>query len=160
EFRRRALMLTAVNQTDKYVTKILTDTEVERSNAANEGRDFSISEAEIDARFADTESMVRMSGRGLNPMQADKEALKPSADPNEPGEKPVAAWKASINTSIGMAEYRNLLAGDARFEKAFLPFPKEKVAGTAWDFNNGPPPLDEPRPDWVPQASWDAMGKG
>jgi hypothetical protein len=160
EFRRRALMLTAVNQTDKYVTKLLTDTEVDRSKAANEGRDFAISDTDIDARFAETEKLVRLSGRNQNPMTATPESSAPSADPNDPGEKAVAAWKDSINSSIGMEEYRNLLAGDARFEKAYLPFPKEKVAGTAWDFNNGPPPLDEPRPDWMPQASWDAMGKG
>src|SRR5262245_6578222 len=36
EFRRRALMFAAVNETDNYVTKILTEIEMSRAQAANE----------------------------------------------------------------------------------------------------------------------------
>jgi len=156
EFRRRALMFAAVNETDKYVTKILTDMEMERATAAGEKRDFSVSEADVQARLDDMKNLIRANARGQ--MVPDAE-MKPSDDPNDPGERAVKEYLDSIEDSIGMAEYRKLLAGDAQFEKAYLPFPKEKVEGEAWDPQNGPPPLDEPRPDWMPAATWDALGK-
>ena len=156
EFRRRALMFSAVNETDKYVTKILTDIEVERAKAAGETRDLSISEAEIDARMEDTKNLIRAQAHGQMVPDATTTATD---DPNDPGENAVKEFVDSINESIGMEEYRKLLAGDQLFEKVYLPFPTEKVAGEAWDFAKGPPPLDEPKPDWMPAATWDAMGK-
>jgi hypothetical protein len=156
EFRRRALMYAAVNETDKYVTKILTDIEVERAKAAGEVRDFSVSDAEIDRRFEDTKNLIRAQARGQMVPDA---TVGPSDDPNDPGERAVKEYVDSINDSMGMEEYRKLLAGDQLFEKVYLPFPKEKVEGEAWDFAKGPPPLDEPRPEWMPAATWDAMGR-
>ena len=156
EFRRRALMLAAVNETERYVTKILTDMEIERARAAGETRDFAVSDAEVDARFEDMKNMIRANARGQMVPDAN---VAPSSDPNDPAERAVAEYVDSIESSIGMDEYRKLLAGDSLFEKAYLPFPAEKVAGEAWDFTKGPPPLDEPRPAWMPEATWTAMGR-
>jgi hypothetical protein len=156
EFRRRALMFAAVNETDKYVTKILTEIEMSRAQAANEQRDFSVSDAEIDARLEDTKNLIRAQARGQMVPDA---SITPSDDPNDPGERAVKDYIDSINDSIGMVEYRKLLAGDQLFEKVYLPFPAQKVEGEAWDFSKGPPPLDEPKPDWMPAATWDAMGR-
>ncbi len=156
EFRRRALMFAAVNETDKYVTKILTDMEMERAAAAGEDRGFAVSDAEIQVRLEEMKNLIRANARGQMVPDAD---MKPSDDPNDPGERAVKDFMDSIDESIGMEEYLKLLAGDAQFEKAYLPFPAEAVEGVAWDFATGPPPLDEPRPDWMPAATWDAMGK-
>lgn len=155
EFRRRMLMLAASNEIDRYVTKILTDMEIERIQAAGEQRDISVSDAEVDQRFEDVKNMIRASARGQLVPDA---TVAPSSDPNDPGERAVSEYLDSIHTSIGMEEYRKLLASDSLFEKAYLPFPAGKVEGVAWDFTKGPPPIDEPRPDWLPQATWDAMG--
>jgi hypothetical protein len=156
EFRRRALMVTAVNETDRFVTKILTDMEMERCQAAGEVRDFSVDEVEVDQRFEDFKNMVRASAKG---QMVPDETIVPSDDPNDPAERAVREYVESIESSIGIQAYRQLLAGDALFEKAYLPFPAGKVEGEAWDFTKGPPPLDEPKPEWLPQATWDAMGR-
>ncbi len=156
EFRRRALMVAAVNETDRFVTKILTDMEMERCAAAGEVRDFSVDDAEVEQRLEDFKNMIRAQAKG---QMVPDESITASDDPDDPGERAVREYIDSINASIGMEQYQRLLAGDALFEKAYLPFPAEKVPGEAWDFTKGPPPLDEPRPEWLPQSTWDAMGR-
>src|SRR4029079_9262940 len=103
---------------DKYVHKTLTELEMSRAQAANEVRDFAVSDAEIDARLEDTKNLIRAQARGQMVPDA---TITPSDDRNDPVERAVKDYIDSINDSIGMVEYRKLLAGDQLFEKVYLP---------------------------------------
>jgi len=150
EFRRRAVMYSGSNEIDRAVTRLLTDRQIKLSVA--EGIDpanFEADRAFLDTKLEELESMLRVQARG------GTEVVEGQPDP---GDQVVAEWKASIEASIGWDEYRRLLGADAQFELAFLPMPKEAVGGTPWDMANGPPPIDEEKSDWMPQATWDALG--
>jgi len=168
EYRRRALMYAGGNEIDKHVTHLLTQQEIEKETLAYQDElkktesnpdtlaarvqefraKFELDAAAIDRKYEEYKDLLRQQARQgvtINP-----------GDP-DPADRSIADFEASINSSIGMDAYRQLLAADAAFEKVFLPFPEGKVEGVSHDMQTGPPPMDEPRPDWIPQASWDAL---
>jgi hypothetical protein len=150
EFRRRAVMYSGSNEIDRAITRLLTDRQI--TLATSEGVDpasFDADSAFLDTKLEELETMLRVQARG------GTELVEGQPDP---GEQVVTEWKQSIEASIGWDEYRRLLGADAQFELAFLPMPKEAVGGTPHDMALGPPPIDEERPDWMPQATWDALG--
>ncbi len=163
-YRKRALMYSGGNEVDKHITHLLTQQEIDRELADFMGtlaadapdRDagiadfrarFQLDEAAIDRKFEELKEQIR---------QQTRQGLEPGAP--DPSDAAIAEYEASIHSSIGMEAYRQLLAADALFEKVFLPFPSEPVGGEAYDMSAGPPPLDDPRPEWLPQVTWDALG--
>lgn len=147
EFRNRALMYLGGNEIDQTITRLLTQAERERAIAAGaDAARFELAEADIDRRFEDVKELMVMQAR-----------QQQQPDAPDPADAAVAAFVNSIETSIGMEAYRKMLAADAEFELVFLPMPAGPVEGVAHDFAAGPPPVDEARPEWLPQASWDAM---
>ena len=132
------------------ITRLLTQQEIARQKAAGSVADYQLTEAELQAKFEEQKEFVRMQARG-------GQAAPPAGEP-DPADEAVKAFEDSINSSIGMAAYFEGISADALFEKVFLPFPSGPVEGVAHDFANGPPPMDEPKPDWLPQATWDALG--
>ncbi|MHC4844654.1 MAG: hypothetical protein ACYTCU_00680 [Planctomycetota bacterium] len=150
EFRRRAVMYAGSNEIDRAITRLLTDRQIKLSVA--EGADAASFEADsafLDTKLEELETMLRVQARG------GTELVEGQPDP---GDEVVNEWKNSIEASIGWDEYRRLLGADAQFELVFLPMPKEPVEGTPHDMADGPPPIDEERPEWMPQATWDALG--
>jgi hypothetical protein len=91
-------------------------------------------------------------------MQQMGEPTAPDDELLARGDAAVQAYLEAIDSSIGMEAYLRLLSADAQFERVFLTLPGEAVAGEKHDFEQGPPPVDEPRPDWMSQESWDALG--
>jgi len=151
EFRKRALMYMSGAEIDMEVTHALTEQEVRRQTEAGvDPATLAADDAAIDKKFAEQKDMVSMQARQQAQVSTEADAA---------AEKAISEFVQSIeNSPGGMAEYRQLLSADVQFEKVFLPFPKGKVEGTAHDPTMGPPPVDEPRPDWFPQQSWDALG--
>lgn len=150
EFRRRAVMFAGSNEIDRAVTRLLTDQQIALSVAMGIAPEvFEASPEFIDIKLEELEQMLTMQSR------SGGEVLEGEPDP---AEQIIKEWKESVEASIGWEEYRRLLAADAQFELAFLPMPDGKVEGEPHDMATGPPPLDEDRPDWLPQASWDALG--
>jgi len=163
EYRKRALMYAGGNEVDKHVTHLITQQEIDRQVAEFTGTlapddaekeakvaafrtKFKLDDAAVDRKFEEYKELLRQQAR---------QGLEPGAP--DPSDAAIAEFEESIRTSIGMDAYRQLLAADAEFEKVFLPFPEGKVEGEPRDMS-APPPLDDPRPDWMPQVSWDALG--
>ena len=48
---------------------------------------------------------------------------------------------------------------EASFEKVFLPFPEGATGDPFHDLASGPVPEDDPKPEWLPQITWDALGR-
>jgi hypothetical protein len=152
-FRLRAVMYAGENDIDKHITRLLTDRQIAREIArGKDPRAYEPDPADIDQKLNELMELVRMQA-----MQPTGEPA-PDDDPEARGDAAVQAYLDTIDSSIGMDAYRLLLAADAQFERVFLPIPSEAVTGEKHDFEAGPPPLDDPRPDWIPQESWDALG--
>jgi hypothetical protein len=151
EYRRRALMYAAGNEIDKHVTHLLTQQEIDRQVAEGADRaSFTLDEAEVDRKIAEIKELIMAQNR--------QGAAPPAPGEPDPGARAVEIFEHSINTSIGMEAYRALQAADAAFEKVFLPVPEGKVEGVPHDMTTGPPPLDEPAPEWMPVTTWNALG--
>jgi len=155
EFQRRALMYAGEAEIDRHVTYLLTEAEVARQVAAGaDPAKFEVGEADVDKKFDELKEYVKM--------QAEQQAKTSPPAPGDPDpvEAALKYYNDSIESSIGMAAYRKLLAADARFERVFLPMPapKPKPEGAPPTPPAEPPPLDAPKPDWMPQATWDALG--
>ena len=154
EFQRRALMYAGEAEIDRHVTYLLTEAEIAREVAAGaDPAKFEVSEADVDKKFDELKEYVKM--------QAEQQAKNSPPAPGDPDpvEAALKYYNESIESSIGMDAYRKLLAADARFERAFLPMPapKPRPEGTPPPPVE-PPPIDAPRPEWMPQATWDALG--
>jgi hypothetical protein len=119
--------------------------------------EFMPSEADIDAKIAELEELVAMQAQ-QTAAQQEAEALGPQPDKEDPGVQAIAEYRKSIDESIGMAKYREMLGAESSFEKVFLPIPAEAAGGQVWDLANGPVPEDDPKPEWMPQVTWDALG--
>jgi hypothetical protein len=156
EFQRRALMYSGEAEIDRHITYLLTEKEVARALAAGaDPKQFEVSEADVDRKFDELKEFVAM--------QAQQQA---QASPPAPGDPdPVAAavqyYLDTIEASIGMEAYRKLLAADARFERVFLPMPepapKPPLAPGQQPPPKQPPELDAPRPEWMPETTWNAL---
>jgi hypothetical protein len=153
DFRKRAIMYLAVNRVDEELTRVITESE--RAKRIAEGVDpatLEVTEEDLDDKVQNLISMVEMQARG---------SISPDQDPSA-GED--AASKArndfleSIEASIGMEAYRQMMSAEVSFEKVFLTMPSEPQGGEAWSPEDGPPPEDDPKPDWMPQVTWDALG--
>ncbi|MCB9899061.1 MAG: hypothetical protein H6825_13730 [Planctomycetes bacterium] len=173
EFRRRALMYSGTSEVDKQVTRLLTLHEIENrvqaklasmegasdeEKAAAEAEvraNLRPSEADIDSKMADITEMIRMQSQQAALQQAggDEAAAQAASD------QAVADYIDSIESSVGMDVYREMLAADAAFEQVFLPIPAEATHEEVHDASQGPVPEDDPKPEWMPQITWDALGK-
>jgi len=150
EFRRRAVMYGAANEIDKVISRLLTTQEIARQRAVGLNPVAELAEAEVQAKFEEHKEFVRAQARGNQPAPPPGEV--------DPADSAVADWERSIHSSIGMAAYLEIVEADALFEKVFMPVPEGPVEGEAHDMSQGPPPLDEPRPDWLPESTWEALG--
>jgi hypothetical protein len=119
--------------------------------------EFLPSEADIDAKIAELEELVAMQAQ-QTAAQEEVEAVGPQPDKEDPGVQAIAEYRKSIDESIGMEKYREMLGAESSFEKVFLPIPAEATGEEVWDLANGPVPEDDPKPDWMPQVTWDALG--
>jgi hypothetical protein len=119
--------------------------------------DFLPSEADIDAKIAELEELVAMQAQ-QTAAQAETEAVGPQPNQEDPGVQAIAEYRKSIDESIGMPKYREMLGAESSFEKVFLPIPTEATGEEVWDLANGPVPEDDPKPEWMPQVTWDALG--
>jgi hypothetical protein len=152
DFRKRAIMYLAVNRVDEELTRMVTETQ--RARLIAEGVDpesLAILESDLDEKVENLIAMVVMQARG------------PNAEANPDGAEAAAAkarqdFLDSIEASVGMETYRQMMGAEVAFEKVFLPMPTEPQDGEVWDLANGPPPDDDPKPDWLPQITWDALG--
>jgi hypothetical protein len=151
-FRRRAIMYAGENELDRYITRLLTDKEMQRAIAA--GADpaaFEVDDAAIDTRLEEMKELVKLQAR-------QSAGWTEESGTPDPADAAVESFQQAIDSSIGMEAYRAILSADAQFEKVYLPIPAEQVEGTPHDFTQGPPPEDMPRPEWIPQVTWDALG--
>lgn len=156
DFQRRALMYAGESEIDRHITYLLTEAEAARQIAAGtDPKKFEVSEADVDQKYNDLKDIVATQAR-----EGAKNTPPAPGDP-DPVEVALQAYLESIEGSMGMAAYRKLLAADARFERVFLPMPAAKPKpelppGTEPPIEL-PPTVDTPKPDWMPQATWDAM---
>jgi hypothetical protein len=151
EFLRRAIMYGGSNEIDRAITRLMTDRQIALSVAEGlPAESFEPSPEFIDAKLEELEQMLTVQARG------GAESVEGQPDP---AAQVINEWKQSIEASIGWDEYRRLLGADSQFELAFLPMPEGPVEGTPHDMTAGPPPLDEERPNWIPAATWDALGQ-
>ncbi len=153
EFRRRALMYAAVNEMEKQITLILTDVERERRVAAGEDREaFTVSEEELDLKWEDALAMVRMQ---IEQQVNQKPELAGKLE--EAVAEATEQYVNSIETSVGMDAYRDMLAIDAAFEKVFLPnATPDEVIENPVDLATAKPEEIE-RPSWFPESTWKAL---
>jgi len=155
EFVRRALMYAGEAEIDRHVTYLLTEAEVGRAIAAGaDEAQFAVSEADVDKKLDELKEFVAMQA------QQQAKASPPAPGDPDPVEAAVKYYLDTIDSSVGMPAYRKLLAADARFERVFLPMPAPKPKDPDADKSANPPvpSPDAPKPDWMPQASWDALG--
>ncbi|RKY19948.1 MAG: hypothetical protein DRQ55_09175, partial [Planctomycetota bacterium] len=123
--------------------------------------DFLPSDTDIDAKVAELEELVAMQAQQGAEQEsgADEFSVGPQPDAPDPAEKAIAEYRASIEASVGMTKYREMLGAESSFEKVFLPFPSVATGEPVWDLADGPTPEDDPKPDWMPQVTWNALGK-
>ncbi|HZL98891.1 MAG TPA: hypothetical protein VFD43_01450, partial [Planctomycetota bacterium] len=154
EFMRRVLMYSGEAEIDRHITYLLTEAEVARALASGaDPAQFEVSEADVDRKFDELKESVAMQAQQQAP------ATPPAPGDPDPAEAAVQYYLDTIESSIGMPAYRKLLAADARFERVFLPLPEPQPKDpNALPPAPAPPALDAPRPDWMPQATWDALG--
>lgn len=152
DYRKRALMYLGGAEIEQTITRLITLAEIERRVAAGADRaDFLPSDEDIDAKVADMKELIRINAQQQAGAEAEQGAVDEAAD------KAVEEFLTSIQTSMGMDKYRDMLGAEAAFEKVFLPFPAEPTGEEVWDLANGPVPEDDPKPEWLPQITWDAM---
>ena len=165
EFRRRVLMYTGLAEVEQQVTNVITLDTIEDLVAAGASReDFLLSEEEIDARIEETKDLIRMQTLQQNqvpdPSDEVSAAIAESGmSPDELADLAVEQFVDSIEQSVGWDAYRDMLAVDASFEKVFLPMPAEATGEEIHDAATGPVPEDDPRPEWLPEVTWNALGK-
>lgn len=170
EFRRRCLMYTGIVEVDKHVTRLITLREIEKRVAAAladlpADADPAAVEAEVRAKYllSDADVDVKLDElKELIQLQAQQQASQAGSDPEATAaavDKAEQEFLDSIAQSVGMDTYREMLAADAGFEKVFLPMPAEATNDEVWDLSQGPVPEDDPKPDWLPQITWDALSR-
>ncbi len=152
DFRKRAIMFLGVNRVDEEITRLVTETQRAAQIAAGiDPASLVISEADLDEKVQNIVSMVEMQARGPNAEAEPEKAAELAA-------KARAEFIASIESSMGMEAYRQMMSAEVAFEKVFLPMPTEPQEGEVWGIGDGPIPEDDPKPDWMPQITWDALG--
>lgn len=160
EFRQRTLMYLGMSEVEQEITKLITLQEIER-RVAQEGADraaFLPSESDIDIKIEELKEMVAMQARqSATDPDAGVETVGPVDPADDPGARAIAEFMASIESSVGMPKYRQMLGAESSFEKVFLPMPTEATGDELWDLANGPVPEDDPKPDWMPAITWSAL---
>jgi hypothetical protein len=150
EFRRRAIMYLGLINVDQAITGLVSERQRDLLvKAGADVADFAVTRADIDAKMDSVVGMLSvqaLSGAADDPEQA--EAIKAAAR---------ESLLKSVSQSMGMDAYRTMLASEVEFEKVFLPMPAEATGEEVWDMAAGPLPADDPKPDWMPQASWNAL---
>jgi len=152
DFRRRAAMYLGINFIEDELTRLVTEMQVDRLVAAGADRAaLEVTEQQIDERLDMLIEFSAMQARGQAQAAGGEEAAKAA-------EKQAREdFLRSIETSIGMEKYRKTLRAEAAFERAFLPMPTTPQDYEVWDMEKGPIPEDDPKPDWIPQITWDAL---
>ncbi|MDG2149189.1 MAG: hypothetical protein P8N09_06675 [Planctomycetota bacterium] len=153
DFRKRAIMYLAVNRVDEELTRVITENE--RAKRIAEGVDpatLEVTDEDLDEKVENLIKMVEMQARGSITPDQDAVAGEDAAA------KARRDFLESIEASIGMEAYRQMMSAEVSFEKVFLTMPTEPQGGEVWSPEDGPPPEDDPKPDWIPQATWDALG--
>jgi hypothetical protein len=151
-FRRRAVLYMGMNIVEEELTRIVTNVQRERMiEAGVDPETLEVEPGDIDERFDTLLTMIKMQAMGPNPEEGDEGATEAAKQAEE-------AFRESIDKSMGMDAYRKMLSAESAFERAFLPMPAEATGEEVWDIANGPVPEDDPKPDWMPQISWDALG--
>lgn len=148
EFRKRAIMYLAINKVDQEITRMVTETQ--RAALIEAGADpasLEPSSADLDEKVENVIAMVVMQSRGPDGQQDESSAQKARQD-----------FLDSVEASVGMEAYRQMMGAEVAFEKVFLPMPTEPQGGEAWEPADGPPPENDPKPDWIPDVTWDALG--
>lgn len=158
EFQRRALMYLGTSEIEQQITKLVTLQEIEAREAAGTATkaDFLASDEDVDRKIGEIKELLRMQAQQAEAQQPDT-AEGPQPEKPDPGDEAVAEFEASIEASIGWDKYREMLAAEAAFEKVFLPIPAEATGEAVHDAADGPVPDDDPKPEWMPQITWDAL---
>ena len=152
QFRRRALMYLGMAEVEQTITQLITLAEINKRVAQGESADdYLPSSADVDRKINEIKDLVRMN--------ADQQASQRGdlLEDTSVGDKAVEDFLASINSSVGQEKYRDMLGAEAAFEKVFLPLPEEAAGGEVWDLANGPVPDDDPKPEWLPAITWNAL---
>jgi hypothetical protein len=151
EFRQRALMYLGIADVEQTITTLITLAEITQRVAHGDNADMYLpSEADVDRKINEIKELVRMNAQ----QQAQQRGVEGDDDI---GDKAVADFLKSINSSVGFEKYREMLGAEAAFEKVFLPLPDEATNDVIWDLADGPVPEDDPKPEWLPQITWDAL---
>lgn len=152
QFRRRALMYLGMAEVEQTITQLITLAEIDKRVAQGESAsDYLPSQADVDRKIDEIKDLVRMNAEQQVTQRGEQ------VEGSSVGDKAVEDFLASINSSVGQEKYRDMLGAEAAFEKVFLPLPEEAVGGELWDLANGPVPEDDPKPEWLPAITWNAL---
>lgn len=157
EYQQRMLMYLGLGAVDQQLTRLVTMQEIARRAALGEDISrYTASEADLDAKLEEVKEMVSMSARQTAGAGGDP-SLGPVAEEDDPVARAIDEFMKSIDASVGMPKYREMLGAEFAFESVFLPIPKEATGEPVWNLEDGPVPADDPKPDWMPQITWDAL---
>lgn len=155
DFRRRAGMYLGIAGLEEDLTRLITEMQVEKLVAAGADRaSLEVTDADIDEKLETLIGFAAMQAGSQVQQMGGLEEAKLAAE-----KKAREDFMRSIETSLGMEAYRKSLAAEVAFERAFLPMPTEPQDYEVWNLEEGPVPEDDPKPDWIPQITWDALGK-
>jgi len=152
DFRERALMYLGIADVEQNITSLITLAEITQRVAQGEdAADYLPSEEDVDRKIEEIKELVRMNAE----QQSAQRGVQ--GEVGELGDKAVEEFLKSINSSVGYEKYREMLGAEAAFEKVFLPLPKVATNEVIWDLAKGPVPEDDPKPEWLPQITWNAL---
>ncbi|MFT7461766.1 MAG: hypothetical protein ACI9EF_000100 [Pseudohongiellaceae bacterium] len=155
KFRRRALMYLGMAEVEQTITTLITLAEIDRRVAQGDSADNYLPSGEdVDRKIEEIKELVRMNAEQQVAQRTDGTGPAPAEDV---GDIAVQEFLKSIDSSVGQQKYRDMLGAEAAFEKVFLPFPAMPTNEPVHDQAIGPVPEDDPKPDWLPEITWNAL---